>query len=352
MSDQRDEYTWLMTGSLVVLAAVALAWVLRYTRTVMIPFVLAVFVVSLVSPILDFQVIRLRFPRPIAVLVTFLFVIVLIAVFCFLMVQAVQTIIGTVNEYSQSLADLTKRAFSEMGRWAEEFNQERIVSDLRNRIPMLVASTLGAVFNLLSTVVLVLIIVIFLLAGRNPHAVRAGVYADIDQQIRRYIAIKIAVSTLTGVLVWVALRSIELELASVFGMLAFVLNFIPSIGSVVSTLLPIPIAAAQFQSPWPILWVVAVPGTIQMVIGNVLEPKWMGEELNLHPVTVLLALSFGGLLWGITGMFLATPLTSIIRIILMQFDTFRPIGNLLAGELPESWERSDASNTRNHSRPK
>jgi len=60
----------------------------------------------------------------------------------------------------------------------------------------------------------------------------------------------------------------------------------------------------------------------------------MGTGLNLHPVTVLLALSFWGLLWGVAGMFLAAPMTAVIRITLMQFDTLRPVGNLLAGKLP------------------
>jgi AI-2 transport protein TqsA len=71
-----------------------------------------------------------------------------------------------------------------------------------------------------------------------------------------------------------------------------------------------------------------------MTIGNVIEPKLMGKGLNLHPVTILLALSFWGLLWGIAGMFLAAPMTAVIRIVMMQFDTLRPVGKLLAGELP------------------
>ena len=340
MPDKRDESAWLMTASLIVLATVALAVVLRYTRAVMIPFVFAIFVVSLVSPILDFQVIRLRFPRLIAVTITFLVVVVMIAVFCFLLTRVVQTIIATVGQYSNSFADLANRAFVEMGRWGDQFNQEKIVNDLRNTIPNLVTNTLGAVFNLLSNVFLILIIVIFLLAGRNPYAVRSGVYRDIDLQIRRYIAIMIAISILNGLLVWAILASVGLELAAVFGMLAFILNFIPNIGSIVATLLPIPIAVAQFQSPWPVIFIVAVPGTVQIVLGYLLEPKWMGKELDLHPVTVLLALSFWGLLWGITGMFVAVPLTGILRIILMQFETFRPIGNLLIGELPGSQPRS------------
>ncbi|MHC4528605.1 MAG: AI-2E family transporter [Planctomycetota bacterium] len=315
---------------------VALAVVLLYTRVVMIPFVLAVFVVSLVSPVLDFQVIHLKFPRPVAVILTLLLVAVIIALLCLVVAQAVQTIIDTARPYSDSFVTLAKQVFPKLNEWGIELDQKKILSDLANRIPALVTNTLGSVLGFASTVFFVLIFVMFLLAGRNPHVVRSGVYADIDQKVRRYIATKTVVSTVTGLLVWATLAVTGLELAGVFGILAFLLNFIPSVGSVISTLLPIPVAAAQFQNPWLIAYVILVPGTIQMLIGNVLEPKFMGEGLHLHPITVLLALSFWGLLWGIGGMFLATPMTAVLRIILLQFDTLKPLGNLLAGELPGS----------------
>jgi AI-2 transport protein TqsA len=117
--------------------------------------------------------------------------------------------------------------------------------------------------------------------------------------------------------------------------LAFLLNFIPVIGPIIVTVLPIPLALAQFHSYWPVILVVVVPGVIHNVIGNIIEPKMMGKGLDLHPVTVMLALSVWGLLWGIVGMFLAAPITAAIRIVLMQFDTFRPIANLLAGEFEQ-----------------
>jgi AI-2 transport protein TqsA len=333
---REDESAWLTTGSLVVLAAVALAVVLMYTRVVTIPFVLAVFIIALVSPILDFQVIRLKFPRPVAVVVTLLIVAVIIALLCLLVAQAVQTIIDTARPYTDNFVNLATQVFPKMDEWGIKLDQTKILSDLANRIPALVTNTLGSVLGFASTVFFVLIFGMFLLAGRNPHVVRSGVYADIDQKVRRYIATKAIVSTVTGLLVWATLAWIELELAGVFGILAFLLNFIPSVGSVISTLLPIPVAAAQFPNPWLIAYVTVVPGTIQMLIGNVLEPKFMGEGLNLHPVTILLALSFWGLLWGIAGMFLAVPMTAVVRIILMQFDTLKPLGELLAGVLPGS----------------
>ena len=112
------------------------------------------------------------------------------------------------------------------------------------------------------------------------------------------------------------------------------MNFIPSIGSIISTLLPIPVAVASFETFGPVVLVILIPGMIQMIIGNGIEPKLMGEGRNLHPVTVLLTLSCWGMLWGVVGMLLAVPMTAVIRIVLMQFETLRPVGDLLAGKLP------------------
>jgi AI-2 transport protein TqsA len=336
MADKRSEGAWLMRGSMVVIAGVAIAMVLLYTRAVMIPFVLAVFIVILVGPVLDFLIIRLRFPRICAVAVALFVVIVIISLFFVVALQAIQMIVSTAGRYSADFADLADRAFARLTAWGLEVERQKIVADLRNQIPQFVTDTLGTAFSFFSSLLFVLIFVMFLLAGRNPYLVRSGVYADIDHKVRRYVATKVIMSIATGVLVWIALRAIGLELAGVFGILAFLLNFVPAIGSVVATLLPIPIAAAQFQSTWLVVLAVAIPAVIQVVLGNVLESKFTGTGLNLHPVTILLALSFWGLLWGIPGMFLAAPMTAGIRIVLMQFDTLKPVGNLLAGKLPSS----------------
>jgi AI-2 transport protein TqsA len=102
-------------------------------------------------------------------------------------------------------------------------------------------------------------------------------------------------------------------------------------------------ALIQFRMDiFPTALVLLIPGSIQMLMGNVLEPKLMGEGLNLHPVTILLALAFWGLLWGIVGMFLAAPMTAVVRIVFMQFDMLRPMGELMAGKIPDSLQRSTA----------
>jgi AI-2 transport protein TqsA len=85
--------------------------------------------------------------------------------------------------------------------------------------------------------------------------------------------------------------------------------------------------------------VILVPGLVQLVIGNGIEPLIMGEGLDLHPVTVLLALIFWGLLWGVVGMLLAAPMTAVLRIVLGRIETTRPVAELLAGRLPSSETR-------------
>ncbi len=410
MLRERQEQTWLTTASLVVLAAVALAAALVYTRAVMVPFVVALFIVALVSPIEDFQVKRLRLPRVIAILVTLLVVLAVIVLVFLLIAQATTIIVSTANEYSASFAYMADKILEPIEYlYHEEERQppaapnnvgpsspapapaepeplvlfpivqdagqeatlgtrlqtddlvtdanglidpnqvippgglaskglridtKRIVVDMRNYIFNIVTNAFGTILGLISSMFFVIIFVIFLLMGRDPYSHHSPVYSEVVQKIRRYVGIKLVISAITGLLVWATLTLIGLELAGAFGILAFLLNFIPSIGSIIATLLPIPIAVVQFQSsPWLIVLVVAIPGAIQNLLGNMIEPKLQGEGLNLHPVTVVLALSFWGLLWGIVGMFLAAPITAALRIFLMQYDTLRPIGKLLAGDL-------------------
>jgi AI-2 transport protein TqsA len=460
---EHKEQNWLITISLVILAVVALAGALIYTRAVMIPFVVALFIVALVSPIEDFQVRRLRLPRVIAIIVTLLVVLSVIALVSLFVAQAIQTIASTARDYSAGFDNLANKLLKPLeyvykletppqsmapdtpkpklpatpndvgpveskpeavelfpvvkdadkpgvlgvrpplsppaptkgddkpavlearpgpdalvkdanqaaalavepnepakSPWHDTMRQiikdlivnaRQTVRDLANHLFNVLRNTVGAIFGLLSGVLFVCVFVIFLLAGRNPYAEHSQMYTDVVRKIRRYLGTKVVTSALVGVLVWASLSIIGMELAGVFGILAFLLNFIPVIGAIIVTVLPIPIAVAQFQSPWPVILVMVIPGGIHNIIGNIIEPKLMGEGLDLHPVTILLALSFWGLLWGVVGMFLAAPITAVMRIVLMQFDMFKPIANLLAGDFSRPQIAADVEPTSVSARP-
>ena len=336
MPDLSEEQSWLRTASLMVLAAVAMATALIYTRQVMIPFVLAIFITYLVSPLTDFLENKLRVPRTVSVLAALLVVAAILTLLGLLITTSVRGLTASADIYRERLTSLAQSFFSVLDRIGIDLSQDQVLASIGN-MPMLnvVRQTAGGVVGLISNGVLVIVFVIYLLAGRNPRRLRTGFYAEADQKIRRYIVTKVGTSAATGILVGTILTLFGLDLALVFGVLAFFLNFIPSIGSIISTLLPLPLAMVQFDSFWMIAGVFLVPGAVQLVIGNGIEPLIMGEGLQLHPVTILLALVFWGLIWGVVGMFLAAPITAVLRIVLDRFETTRPVANLLAGRFPD-----------------
>lgn len=338
----RNEQVWLAVGSLMILATVALAAGLIYTRGVMIPFVLAIFITTIVSPVVDFEVSRLRFPRPLAIFVALLLALAILVLLGAVLMVAVQTIVRVANEYSDQIQALTKQAIHNLNDVAHrigsafkiEIDDKPIVADIQSTLPRIISDAVGTITSLLSSGFLIMIFVIFLLIGRDPNARHTGIYADIEATIRSYIATKSAISAVTGLLIGLILWRLGMPMAWLFGVLACLLNFIPNIGSIAATLLPIPIAVTHFESPWMVLAVVGIPGLIHMSIGNFVEPKLMGRGLELHPVTVLLALAFWGLLWGVIGMVLAVPIVATIRIVVSRFSTTRWLGDLMAGRLP------------------
>ena len=131
-----------------------------------------------------------------------------------------------------------------------------------------------------------------------------------------------------GVLLWL----FGVPLALVFGLLAFLLNFIPNIGPIIASLLPLPLIVLHpDMSLTTMLLVIALSGGVQFISGNIVEPKIMGDSFQLHPVAILLILMFWGMIWGIVGMFLSVPITAAACILMQRFDHTRPIAQLLAG---------------------
>ena len=342
-SEVRREQIWLVVGSLMILATVALAVALVYTRDVMIPFVLAIFITSAVGPLVDFQVRRWRLPTWLAVLTTIVFVLAMLAIIGLVLIVAVQTMVHMASEYSSQVVQLTEQMFAKLNAKLVEWklqdlnmsvDQARISAELETHLPGVIQQTAGTVTAIISHGLLIVFFVVFLLMGRNPHQRRQDIYSEIESTIRGYITTMTGIAAVTSLLVGGVLWAFGLHLAWLFALLVFALTFIPSVGPIIATLLPLPVAVTQFHNPWMILAVVAVPGAIHMTIGNLVTPKLMGRGLELHPVTVLLALAFWGLLWGIVGMVLAVPIVALLRIVLSHFSTTRSLANLLAGHLP------------------
>jgi len=332
MEESRSQ---MIAPCLVILAAVALGGALYFMRPVLVPLVLAVLISYLVAPIVNLVQVRLKVPRTIAVVAALLIAAGSISLVVLMLSSSAASLAGKATLYQEKLVEMGNSLLA----WAQKMGLPVDTEVIRAQIGGLpvgkmLGGTLNSIVNSASTFLLVLIFVIYLVAGRDPGQHTEGVYKEIDAKIRRYLSVKVLLSAATGLLVGIILAILGLDLAAVFGVLAFLLNFVPSVGSVVATLLPLPLAVVQFDSTAMVVLCVALPGVVQMGVGNVLEPRMMGTSLNLHPITILLALIFWGMLWGVPGMVLAAPITAVIKIILDRVEATRAIGDLLAGKLP------------------
>ena len=348
-----DEHR-IQTVCLLVLTAIAVGIALYLLRPVLIPFVLAVFLVYCFAPAVDVQTRRLRMPRALAVVNTILLGCLVLIGLWLLIWASVSQMVANADYYQDRFEALMESAAShlpleELGIQLDGAAEARIDEpgdaaqpQFRLQLPWdsargVLTRVISAVMSLLSNAVLVVIFMIFLLAGaigREPET--EGLREQVESRIKRYILTKVLVSTTTGTLVGLTLWLLNVELALVFGVLAFLLNFIPSIGSIVATLLPLPVILLSDLPPIVKIMAIAVPGFIQLLIGNVIEPKLMGKSLDLHPVTVLLGLIFFGMIWGIVGMILATPIVAVIKIVLERSEVTSPMSRVLAGRLDTS----------------
>ncbi|MFP4353655.1 MAG: AI-2E family transporter [Phycisphaerae bacterium] len=332
------------TTCLLILAAIASAAAIHLLKTVLVPFVLAAFLAIGLQPLVDRLVRgvsnrRFSLPHSLAVAITLLLAVVVLAGIGLLIAVSVQSMAANADSYLDQVEQLTNRFVGATGMDQTGLDAEAVWARLRAWITDkgsdVVVDTSSAVLGLVSQGLLVIIFLCFLLFGTTTRANPvSGLWGELIGDTRRYIATKFTVSAVTGTAVGLTLWLLGVQLAMVFGLLAFLLNFIPSIGSIIATLLPLPVVLLDAQlGPAATVLAIAIPGMIQMAIGNVIEPKIMGQQLGLHPVAVLLSLMFWGAIWGIVGMFLAVPITASARILMKRSELTAPVADILAGRI-------------------
>jgi AI-2 transport protein TqsA len=168
------------------------------------------------------------------------------------------------------------------------------------------------------------------------NAVR--IYDTLNMKVLRYLRLKTLINLFTGLVVYAVLEAFGVDFAPVMGLLAFLFNYIPNIGSFIMTVLPGAIAAVQFENVGFALIIVGVLIVVQNLIGNIIEPKIMGTSLDISPVVVLFSLVFWGWMWGIVGMILSVPIMAVVKTLMEQFPTTKPLAILMGSTVPSSSE--------------
>ena len=170
----------------------------------------------------------------------------------------------------------------------------------------------------------------FIFKSEEQYNSVVDVLERIEDSVTQYLGLKVLVSGMTGILSYIVLLFIGIDGPAFWAFLIFLLNFIPTIGSLIATLFPAVFSLLQFGEFFPALLILIFVGAIQLLVGNIIEPRIMGKSLNISSLVAIMALMFWGAIWGITGMLLSIPITVIIVIVLSQFPQTRNIAIMLS----------------------
>lgn len=288
---------------------------------------------------------KLRIPGPICLTASILTFIAIIWLLVNFLSGRVEDVMEVIPEYQANLTvRLENLPFVDLLAFQERGLMQSVAEwiDLPAYATSIASSFAGIVAN--SGLILIYILFLFLEQGHFNQKITAlfsasGQESDVRKilervrnDIQKYISIKMFTSSLTGFLSYVFMKIAGVDFAGVWGLIIFLLNFIPTVGSIIATIFPAMIALAQSDGYTLFILVLAGITALQIAIGNIMEPRLMGNSFNLSPIVILLNLGLWGYIWGITGMFLCVPFLIIIIIILSHFPHTRPIAIILSSD--------------------
>ncbi len=329
--------------SLVIIVLFIAGIILKIARPVLLPFLVALFISYAVSPLLDW-LIRLRVPKLLAIVAILILTFSLLYLFGLLVYSSGKYFASEFPKYNRQVDSLMAELISWLEHLPLRVSVPTIISQLNmEKLTGFLLGTLGSFLTFLGKLLIVFVFVIFILAGRDKLPARIAtalaedraVYINrlvvsINRQVQKYLAVKTVVSLLTGLLATGILLIFGVDFALLLGFLTFLLNYIPSIGSIIATVLAVLIAFFQFGNSLVPVWILILLGLVQTVIGNFVDPRLMGRSLDLSPLLVIFSLIFWGWLWGIAGMFLAVPLLAVVKIIFENVPSLKFLAVLMS----------------------
>lgn len=259
-----------------------------------------------------------------------------------ILVVNIEQIVNRVENYEERQDSILETAaeylgLDNLGDELEDLPSSKELRPYLNGLLNSLTSALGNIFIIIIYLVFVLIEEFIFTRKLDIIYKNSEQFEDIkyiintmNNSIKRYISVKTFASLLTAVLSYFALLLLGVEFPLLWAFIIFVFNFIPYVGSFIATFLPSAFAVLQFNSLTEFIWVFLSIQLCQTLVANGIEPKIMGRSLNLSPLVVLITLTVWGTIWGVLGMLISVPVTSILVIVLAQFKDTRNIAILLS----------------------
>lgn len=315
---------------------------LKLSATIILPFLLALFLYILFFPLI-YRLSQFGLPNVLTSLIVFGIIVTLLSTFFSFLSISGQSFVENMPLYEEKFHKLTPKVIA----FFEDFNISLAWNDILSLIePSKIFGYTTALFkgmgSIFSYTFLVLLLIIFLLL-ESPQIYKKSLYfAKTEKQrqklenflksINRYFMLKSFTSALTGFLVWLLLRYFDLQYASLFALLAFLLNYIPSIGSFIAAIPALFVALLQLS--FVDTGMIALGYIlINNLIGNFLDPKIMGKDLGISTLMIFISMILWGWIFGPLGMFLAVPLTIVLKVISEESEDFHWISVILSDKV-------------------
>jgi predicted PurR-regulated permease PerM len=312
---------------------------MRAATEIMVPFLLSIFIAIICSPPLSLMQ-KKGVPNTLAVLVILIGIIAVGSLLVVLVGTSLNGFSSSLPVYQARLTQKTAALVSWLNGLGLELSSE-VLSDYFDpgKVMGMIANTLTGLRGVLTNVFLIVLTVFFILleasgfpkklyiAVSSPEASITSL-TNFTENINRYLAIKTLISLFTGLAIWIWLALLGVDYPLLWGLLAFLLNYVPNIGSIIAAVPAVLLAFIQLGVSSALLTCLGY-AVVNVVIGNIIEPRVMGERLGLSTLVVFLSLVFWGWVLGPVGMLLSIPLTMIVKIALMSNNDTRWIAIML-----------------------
>ncbi len=338
MLPDKPTYYYLKTTALclTIIAAGVVTAFLVYTRALLIPLVISIFLYTILAQTALYLRQKFNFPSWLALTVSILLGVSFFAAVILFTTTSVGQFLKGAEVYRQNLLTTVGDLVTRLQHYGITLDQNFIENYVRE-LPLFnwLKNFGGKLFSVVSNITLiVLFITFFLLGSKKKRPITNPAIKEMLANVSVYLSVKLMASLITAIIVASILIGFQIKLAVLFALFAFLLNFIPSVGSIISVILPAPVLFLQFGLGPKFFIVIGLLAATEFIIGNLVEPRFLGEGMDLHPVTVVGSLIFWTLVWGVPGAFLSVPMTASLKIILSKIKQTRVVAEILAGRLP------------------
>ena len=353
----------LRNAAYAMVLTLGIGWLLHAGKGIVVPIVLSVLVVYVIDGLAGLFA-RLpglgpQVPAYVHYALSILLIVLILVYVARLLMASLGSVMALAPEYETSLLNVIQTIAEYLGvesapTWATLRRDLLAQIDLQRAIGTTFVSVSAIAGNLL----VVLLYGAFLLFEKRALAAKLDrlssepggvarlrrIVADVNAKIGTYLALKTVVSVVQGLAAWAIMGLFGLQFAALWAVLTILLNYVPYVGTVLSIFFPVAFATMQFGDLGAVLLILAALSVSQFLIGFFLEPWLMGSSLNLSPFVVLVSISVWTALWGITGAFLAVPVTACMTMVFAEFAATRPIAVLLSrnGQLETGPSPTDA----------